>query len=360
MDIYTKLGLGFAVAFAAVVVLTPLVKTLALKIGFVDEPGGRKDHDKPVPPIGGLILLPVYMLVSYALGIDMEQFWPLFAAVGLILVIGGIDDFRNISPWPRFIAQFVAAALIVIPGSAELHDLGNLFGDEVFSLGWMSIPFSIVAVVLLINAINMMDGLDGLAGGKSFIVFFWLSVACVVAGQWQALLPIMPLIGALLGFLVYNMRHPFRGRASIFLGDAGSMGLAVVIAWFAIGLAQDPDPVLVPISTAWILALPIFDINAQFYRRVREGRHPFSPDRGHFHHHVVGAGFSHGHSTAVILLIVFALGGVGYLGIELGIEQWILTTLWIFCLFAHISLSYKPKTYITLFNQFTDKPASSE
>lgn len=350
----TNLIIGFLAPLLVVLALTPLAKKFALRIGFVDEPGGRKDHEDLVPPIGGLIVMPVYMITAYLIGVDVETFWPLYAALGLILLVGGIDDYKNINPWPRFIAQFVAAALIVVPGQAQLYHLGDLFGLGVLWLSWMSIPFSIIAVVLLINAINLMDGLDGLAGGKSFVIFIWLSLACILAGQWSALLPIAPLMGALLGFLIYNIRHPLRKKASIFLGDAGSMSLGVVIAWFAIGLAQDPDSVLVPISTAWILALPIMDICAQFYRRTREGRHPFDADRGHFHHHVVHAGFSVGHSTSMILLIVFLFGAIGYGGVQLGVPQWALTSAWIILLFSHMALSLRPKTYIKFFNQFTD------
>lgn len=358
MDVSTQFIVGFLAAFIAVLAITPLAKKVALATGFTDDPGGRKDHDTPVPPIGGLIILPIYMVISLFMGADISVFWPLFTALALILIVGGIDDYCHINPWPRFAAQFIAAGLIVIPGQAQLVHLGDLFGYGEFGLGWMSIPFSVVAVVLLINAINLMDGLDGLAGGKSFVVFFWLAIACFVAGQSEALLVIMPLLGALIGFLVYNMRHPLRGKASIFLGDAGSMGLGVVISWFAIGLAQEPDPVLVPISTAWILALPIFDICAQFYRRAREGRHPFSPDRGHFHHHFVHAGVPVGRATAMILALVFFFGGVGYFAVLVGVPQWMLTMVWIFCLFLHITLSFKPKTYITILNQFTDNEAA--
>jgi UDP-N-acetylmuramyl pentapeptide phosphotransferase/UDP-N-acetylglucosamine-1-phosphate transferase len=88
-----------------------------------------------------------------------------------------------------------------------------------------------------------------------------------------------------------------------------------VLAWFCIVLTQHAEPILVPISVAWIVALPVIDACGQFYRRVREGRHPFSADRGHFHHHFIHAGVPVGRSTAMILLLGFVLGGIGYFGI---------------------------------------------
>lgn len=359
LDINILLFIAFIAPLIATAILTPFVRKWAISAGFVDNPGGRKDHKKPVPPIGGLIILPIFMLTTYLLGMDISGMWPLYAALTLIIFIAGIDDYRHINPWPRFAAQFAAAALIVLYGPAKLTHLGYLFGDELFYLNWFGITwmpeaFSIVAIVLFINALNMMDGLDGLVGGTSFIIFFWLAVACVMAGSAGLLLPLLPIMGALFAFLIFNLRNPWRKRARVFLGDAGSMGLAVVIAWFAIDLAQEPDAVLKPISMAWMLALPVYDINANFYRRLREKRHPFSPDRGHFHHNVIKAGLSHGKASALILLIVFILGGIGYLGIVFGAPEWALSTLWIFGLFAHISLSFRAKPYISLLSRLTE------
>lgn len=344
---------GFFLAYMAVLLLIPPARALAIKVGFVDEPGGRKDHPDPVPPIGGLVIFSIYMavviLTSADFSVTIKAFWPLFAGLGLVLLVGAVDDYKHMNPWLKFSAQFAAAFLIVIPGGAELSHLGNLFGFGDFELGFMSMPFSVIATVLLINAINLMDGLDGLAAGKSFVIFLWLAIACAFAHQWAALQPILPLMGALAGFLFYNMRHPLRGRASVFLGDAGSMALGLVIAWFSIALSKGTHPPLVPISMAWILALPIMDTCAQFYRRTREGRHPFSPDRGHFHHHLVHAGLPVGQATLVILAIAFVFGGIGCLGVMVGVPQWLLTTLWIVFLFTHMALSFHPETYIRFF-----------
>lgn len=363
IDLNALLAVAFFAPLFVVLILIPIVRKPAIKIGFVDAPGGRKDHKQPVPPIGGLIILPIFMAMTYVLGMGFETYWSLYAALGVILVVAGIDDYCHINPWPRFIAQFAAAALIVLAGPAKLTNLGYLFGDDLFTLEWfgltwMPAAFSIVAIVLFINAMNMMDGLDGLVSGQSFIILFWLGVACIVAGKPGLLLPLLPIMGGLFGFLVHNLRNPFRKRARVFLGDAGSMGLAVVIAWFAIDLAQAPEAVLAPIAMAWMLALPVFDINANFVRRLCEKRHPFSPDRGHFHHNVIKAGFSHGKASAFILLIVFIFGGLGYLGTVFGVPEWILSTVWILCLFAHISLSFRAKRYISLLNYFTDNKSA--
>ena len=308
-------------AFFLVLAAIPPARRLALRYDFVDAPGGRKHHEDPVPPIGGLVVFPVFMLLSVLAGADLQSYWPLYLGLAILLFTGAVDDLEQVNAWAKFFVQIAVAALVVIAGQARLYSLGDLFGFGNLELGWMSIPFSMAAVVLLINAINLMDGLDGLAAGKGFIVLGWLVLACFLAGEGAASAVILPLLGALAGFLFYNMRHPLRDRACVFLGDAGSLGLGLTLAWFCIGLAQEPDPILVPISVAWILALPIMDACGQFFRRVREGRHPFSPDRGHFHHHFIHAGMKVGQATPAILGVGVLLGAVGVFGVTLGVPQ---------------------------------------
>lgn len=338
--------------FLIVLALIPAARVLAMKIGLVDEPGGRKQHDDAVPPIGGLIILPVFMLSVIVLGGDLSAYGYLFIALIMILVTGAIDDFVPLHAWFKFAVQLSAAALVVILGGARIYTLGDMFGFGEVGLAWMSIPFSIAAVALLVNSINLMDGLDGLAAGKSFVVLGWLVLACLMAHDAQAAMPMMPLLGALAAFLFYNMRHPLRDKASVFLGDAGSLGLGLVLAWFCIVLTQHSEPILVPVSVAWIVALPVIDACGQFYRRVREGRHPFSADRGHFHHHFIHAGVPVGRSTVMILLLGFVLGGIGYFGIIAGAPQIFMTGGWVILLVVHMAMSERSEYYIRLFSRF--------
>lgn len=338
-------------AFIAVLALIPPARLFALKIGLVDEPGGRKQHDDAVPPIGGLVIFPVFMVAVLLMQGELAVYGYLFIALIMILMTGAIDDFVPLHAWLKFAVQISAAALVVIMGGARVTSLGDLFGFGEIYLGWMSIPFSIAAVALLVNSINLMDGLDGLAAGKSFVVLGWLVLACFIGQEPAAAVMMMPLLGALAGFLFYNMRHPLRDKACVFLGDAGSMGLGLVLAWFCIALTQHSEPVLMPISIAWIVALPVIDACGQFYRRVREGRHPFSPDRGHFHHHFIHAGVPVGRSTFMILLLGFVLGGIGYFGILAGVPQLIMTAGWIALLFTHMAVSVRSEYYVKLFSR---------
>jgi len=129
--------------------------------------------------------------------------------------------------------------------------------------------------------------------------------------------------------------------------------LGLCLAWFAIDVAKHPDaPVLAPMSVAWVLAIPIWDTCAQFYRRTREGRHPFSPDRGHLHHYFVHAGFLSKHAVLTILLLMFLSGAIGVLWVMVfDLPLVFLTVTWIICLFAHMHISRDPDRYISFFQR---------
>lgn len=332
-------------SFFAVLGLVPLARKMALSFGFVDQPGGRKDHAQPTPPVGGLVIVPVFIILSVLSGADPAGQWPFWAGLAVIMLAGALDDRYAVSPRWKFMAQFIAALLIVVFGNARVVSLGDLFGFGTVWLGFMHIPFSVIASILLINAINLIDGIDGLAGGKSFIALFWMLVACLVAGAGAQALSIGIMMAALAGFLVYNMRSPLRRKASVFLGDAGSMALGLSLAWFGMTLGMGSDPVIAPIAVAWILALPIMDTCAQFARRVAQGRHPFSADRNHFHHHFINAGVSVARATAIITLIGFVLGMIGIGGMLLGVPEYVLAYAWIVTILAHIYMSLRPARF---------------
>ena len=332
------------IAFIAVLVMIPAMRRLALKSGYVDTPGGRKDHAEPTPPIGGIILFPVFILVSLFSGIPADQNIPYWAGLAVIVIAGALDDRFSLKPRWKFLAQFMAAGLIVW-GGAQVAHLGNLLGFGTLWLGFMHIPFSVIAAVLLINAVNLMDGLDGLAGGKSLVALFWFLV-CALFSTSPAADNVVPslliLIACVTGFLFYNMRSPLRDRATVFLGDAGSMGLGLSLAWFGMTLGHGNAPIAPPITVAWILALPIMDTCAQFARRVAHGRHPFDADRNHFHHHFINAGVSAAHTSLIIAAMGVALGAVGFTGIIWDVPEYVLAYLWIALILTHIYLNLRP------------------
>ncbi|MGN7439203.1 MAG: glycosyltransferase family 4 protein [Alcanivorax sp.] len=338
-----------AIAFLVVVLLIMPVRKLARLSGIVDKPGGRKKHEKAIPPVGGIIIFTTFMVLGLWFEyVNIHKYWSLYSALILLLTVGALDDQFHIPAKIKMVVHILAAALISFWGNVQAAYLGDLFGMGVVWTGFLSYPFTITAIVLLINAMNLMDGMDGLVGGTSVVIFGWFIVACVAAGWYDYVHVLALLVACLCGFLVFNMRNPLRRRASLFLGDAGSMSVGLTIAWFSVLLARNPSAPLEPIVVAWIIGFPIFDTCAQFYRRVSNGKHPFAPDRGHFHHHFIDAGIPVRYASVIIISLIAVMGGIGYFGAALGVPLVVLTVVWIIMLLAHILMSKKPERYVRL------------
>lgn len=350
MDLLIQIVVCAFVPFMATVTFIPLVRRLAISRGFVDTPGGRKKHVSAVPPIGGLVVFPVFIVLSLLFGLDVKEYGAFLVALTLLLAVGAWDDRFGVQPWIKFAVQMIAAYMIVVQGQAQIYNLGDILGFGTMWLGPVLIPFCFLAVMLLINGLNLLDGLDGLAGGIGVCALSWLAFCAAVAGDGYALTPLLVLAGSLCGFLVYNMRSPLRRKASVFMGDAGSLALGLSLAWFTIRLSR-PDvsvsgePIIQPITVAWLLALPIIDTCAQFTRRLLQKKHPFAPDHNHFHHHFVDAGLPDGRAVAMILMLVFIGGGIGVVGVLYGVPEYVLAYIWIAVLFIHIFMSLRPHRY---------------
>lgn len=338
-------------AFLAVAWVMPFARNVARRFHLVDKPGGRKKHEVVTPLVGGIVVFSVFTIASLVFlwitgALIAAELW-FFAALSAIVTVGAMDDRKHIPAWTRFGIQFVVAFMIVLLAGAKLSHLGDLFGLGTFWLGFMAIPFSVIAAVLLINAINLIDGLDGLCAGNAFIVFGFMAAWCFIGGDMLHFALLLFIMAALAGFLLYNLRTPFRKKASVFLGDAGSLGLGLTIAWFAMNLGggTGKHATIEPMAVAWMLAWPIFDICGQFARRMSEGRHPFDPDHDHFHHHYINLGMKPEKATAFILTLAFIGGFIGSGGLWLGVPLPVLTVLWIVLLLVHIALSMKPERY---------------
>ena len=337
----------FLVAAVAVGTLVPFACRFAHRIDFLDRPGGRKKHEDEVPPVGGLVIFPVFMLLVFLSGYADPSFGAFALAILLLITVGALDDRFALAARYKFILQFVAAFIVVMLGDVRVWGFGDIFGFGPLWTGWMGIPFTVVAIVLLINAINLMDGLDGLAGGLGFIVCGGLLICALMTGDAEHAVLLSVMMGALAGFLFHNMRSPWLPQARIFLGDAGSLALGLTLAWFAIDMAGNPagSSHLMPMTVAWLLALPIMDTCSQFARRVSQGRHPFDPDHNHFHHHFVTAGVPVKYSTPAILLIVVIYGAFAIMLQFAGVAQAWLTYPWIILLFAHMYMSVRPRRF---------------
>lgn len=297
-------------SFSGVIALIYLLDPLARRIGLLDHPGGRKDHAAPTPVTGGLAIALGTMVPALLLTEVTPQLLGLGLAAAVLIITGVIDDLKDLKWQYRILAQIVAALCIVLVGDVKVEAIGPVFGLGQMALGSLSIPFTVLATVGLINALNMADGLDGLAGSMALCALVMLIAGSIYSGNAELTHGLTVLAGALAGFLALNMRTPWRKRAYVFLGNSGSAYLGLVIAWAAFRLTQNPDHPVTPVLAPFLIAPPVIDCLVLIVKRLRQGRSPFAADRTHAHHLMLDAGFT---PTGVVLTMVVASCSLGLL-----------------------------------------------
>ncbi|MEQ8692576.1 MAG: MraY family glycosyltransferase, partial [Pseudomonadales bacterium] len=217
----------------------------------------------------------------------------------LLFVFGAWDDAAELTHWIKFAGQFAAAGLVVFYGDLWVERFpfmtGNPLPPEIGK------PFTIFALVGVINAINHSDGLDGLAGGESLLGLIVMGFLAFVAADSFGVFIACAVAGGILGFLRFNT-HPAR----IFMGDAGSQFLGFTMGFLAVYLTQAAHPALSPALPLLLIGLPIADINAVFYLRISSGMNWFRASRNHIHHRLLDLGFEH-YETVIIIYSVQAL-----------------------------------------------------
>jgi UDP-GlcNAc:undecaprenyl-phosphate GlcNAc-1-phosphate transferase len=327
------IALSAAIAIIAIVALVPLARST----GWIDRPSVRKVHEGEIPLVGGWAIFAA-MLLTQLMG-SMDDMAPsgYWTGAVLLFMVALVDDRYPIRARYRFAVQFVAAVAGVSMGGQELKDLGDLLGTGRLDAWWLVVPVSILGTIAVINAVNFSDGADGLCGGLACTSVFWLvaAIGSAAASASAADHPaqahaggLLPLacaaLGALLAFLFFNMRAPWRGKAVIFLGDSGSMLLGFTLAWLAIQATTAQGPYSVPpVVCLWIMAVPLADAASCIVRRIMAGVTPMTPDLRHLHHLVRRSGMSVGRSVVSIVTGSFVCGLVGVGGWTLGIEdQW--------------------------------------
>ncbi|QXD16162.1 undecaprenyl/decaprenyl-phosphate alpha-N-acetylglucosaminyl 1-phosphate transferase [Rhodocaloribacter litoris] len=290
MEYLFLLGI-FALVLGATLLLTLVVRWLAIRKGWVDVPDGeRKLHARPVPSLGG-----VGIAFGYVVGIALLYFsedylsfrWepvsPLLWGGALVMLVTGIiDDIRGLSFRHKFAVQ-VLVAYALICGGYRIDVSGLPFmGDDPAQHMLLSIPLTLLWFVGVMNAINLIDGLDGLAAGVSIIAFAYLGLIFSFHGGPAIVLPALVMVGGLAGFLFYNFNP-----ARIFMGDSGSLFLGFMLAAYSLEGQAHLDPLLSFLTLVAVMGLPLLDAGFAIIRRLLSGRALFAPDNDHIHHRMV-------------------------------------------------------------------------
>jgi UDP-GlcNAc:undecaprenyl-phosphate GlcNAc-1-phosphate transferase len=305
------------VPFLAMIMLVPALRPVAVRVGLVDRPDQRRLHDGATPAVGGLAIvlaLAACLIIARLrpLAHGSPQLLGLSLAALVVVGAGVMDDLHRLK-WPyRMGAQAVAALILIHVGGIRVDHIGTLLGFPIASLGKWSELLTVVATIGIINAVNMIDGVDGLAGSVTLAVAVMLAGVAVYAGNKVLAEDLGFVAGALCGFLAYNLRTPWNRRASIFLGNAGSELLGLIIACACFRLTQNGHHPVGPQIAPFLVAPALIDCLTLMVRRVRSGVSPFVGDRNHLHHLLLDAGLT---STWVVILLTTATVVIGALAL---------------------------------------------
>lgn len=308
----------FGLALIISLLGTPLVSKLAFKLGAVDRPDKRKVHSRLMPRLGGLAIYLGFTVVTLFTVEISKPMAGLLLGGSIIVLLGVLDDIRDISPRLKLLGQIVAAAVAVAFG-IQVDFITNPFGG-IIGLNWFGVPWGVPLTVLWIvgitNALNLIDGLDGLAGGLSAIASLTLAVIGWREHSPEIVLPALILAASTIGFLKYNF-YP----AKIFMGDSGSMFLGYTLACLSvIGLVKTATVVSVFIPVL-ILGIPIFDTLFAIIRRYINNQPIFKADKEHLHHRLLAIGLSHPQTVLAIYAVNLVLGASAVWMTEMANDQ---------------------------------------
>lgn len=300
--------LTFVLALLLALYGVPLARRAALQFNIVDRPDGRLKHQpEPVPYFGGLAVYLAF-LVSLALTLEFRQdVLGLVLGGTLMVMLGLIDDFGVLKPWPKLIGQLIAVLVLIRSGiRIEIAAFPE----------WLDLALTVFWMIGVINALNIIDVMDGLAGGVSVVACLWLFVVAVVNQDAMVAVMAAALAGSLLGFLRYNF-HP----ASIYLGDAGSLFVGLMLGALAMtGKYTMVNPVAV-LAPVLILGVPVFDTLFVMYVRWLRGIPAFLGSPDHFALRLRRWPLSVPQVAVVSYAAALLLGGVGVLSmfVSLGV-----------------------------------------
>jgi UDP-GlcNAc:undecaprenyl-phosphate/decaprenyl-phosphate GlcNAc-1-phosphate transferase len=284
--------LAVAASFCLALILTPLVRTIARRFGFVAVPKTDRWHKKPTAMLGGVAIWLSVIITSLVFSLHITYGKQILLASTFLFIVGLVDDVIHVKPYQKLIGQILGSAFVVYYG-LTLPWTGSVFLNMALAIFWL---------IGITNAINLLDNMDGLASGIAIIAAGFLALSFVNSGQFTEALILLTFAGALLGFLVYNSNP-----ASVFMGDCGSMFVGFFLASSALmnlggGRSRSFLPVLaVPIL---VLFIPIFDTTFVTVLRKLSGRAASQGGRDHTSHRLVALGMSERH--AVWMLYGFA------------------------------------------------------
>ncbi|AIN47099.1 UDP-N-acetylglucosamine--undecaprenyl-phosphate N-acetylglucosaminephosphotransferase [Candidatus Palibaumannia cicadellinicola] len=335
-----KISTDFVKIFIFSLLFLFFVRKVAKKVGLVDKPNSRKCHQGQIPLVGGISIYAgicfTFLYIYNNHGIPHMVLYLICAAV--LVITGVIDDRFEINVITRAIIQALVAVAMMIFSGSYIKSFGYIFGPWEMVLGPFGYLVTLFSFWAAINAFNMVDGIDGLLGGLSCVSLGAMGILLYIDNNQSLALCCFAMITAIFPYILLNIGVCGR-RYKVFMGDAGSTMIGFTITWLLLQSTQGLEHPITPVTALWVIAVPLMDMVAIMYRRIRKGMSPFAPDRQHIHHLIMRAGFTSSQAFIIITLIAGFLAFVGVIG-----ERWlcwsesVMLLLWmgIFLLYGHI------------------------
>jgi UDP-GlcNAc:undecaprenyl-phosphate GlcNAc-1-phosphate transferase len=288
----------FVLAVFSTGIITPVMRRVAKRFYIFDKPiQAHKTHREPIPYLGGVAIMITVSIIALGGGLFLEVdsntskiVLAIMVPSVLIGLVGLADDIKNLSPISRFIAQSIAAlftSIVIISSDTVGSPTSNPYLDFVITVVW---------IVGITNAINFFDNHDGGASGTVAISSFMLFILASTSGQFYIAALAIVVSGSCFGFLYWN-----RNPARIYMGDAGSLFLGMILATTLVRF--DPNPInrwagfAIPVL---LLAMPILDTSISVLSRIQRGISPFQGGQDHLSHRLMRRGLTR-RATAITL-----------------------------------------------------------
>lgn len=298
MDLLVAFSLGLVVSAAS----APIAIKICKSFGLMDEPSKRKQHQGQIPLAGGLMLLSALTVFGFMVESITPLLFAILFAAPLLFLIGAIDDRTDLPAKRKLLLQGLVGIALVVWLGVRVSSLDNVVTGAPLALSvGVSVLFSIACFCGVLNAANMVDGIDGLLGTLSMVSLMGVGWLFFVNGYEANLALVLVLLGALAGYLVFNL-GVFGQQFKIFLGDSGSLVVGLSLFALLVSGASPEATAFTPTSAGWLLGIPLIDTISVMLRRMLYRRSPFEAGRDHLHHLMLELKFSR-HSVLGFLVM---------------------------------------------------------
>ena len=326
----------FTVLIAAIMALMAVrwiyfrILAIAKKKNVVDNPNARKLQKQPVPVMGGIAVffgvlagllvgtsvyaLP-FLLSHEPVDLPSSSLLSVLAAMGIMLYMGAIDDMIGMSAVKRLLIEMGVVLGLIMSSGGCIDTFRGMWGVGALSW-WLAVPLTVFAGVGIINSINMIDGVNGLSSGICMTCSILFGVAFIRIMDWGNAVLAFSMAAALMPFFIHNV---FGSKSRMFIGDAGTMVMGILMTWFTISTLRAPamteyyTPVVRTNMVAMclaILSVPVFDTLRVMIMRMLKGCSPFKADMTHLHHTFIQIGVSHSITALIEILIDVVIVGI--------------------------------------------------